>query len=336
VRLEHELERRAGFPDRRAVVVSSGTAGLVAALLALDVRGTVAIPSFTFPATANAVMLAGCDPSFVDISPTSWELDLAALERTLQRVRVGAILHVRSLGICRALDQLEELARAHDVPLIVDSAACLGGVENGGAAVGGRGDAEVFSMHATKTFGIGEGGVVMIRRDLEQRLRQTINFGLVNGVPSVPGLNAKLSEVQAAIGLAVLDRLDRCIARRSEIARTYRAHLGPGAGLQHCHDPGLSPWQAYPVAVASGAEAWICALAAAGVEARRYYAPPLHRSPAFDEPAFLPATDDLSSRMVCLPVYSDMADRELEEIMTIANFTLSPPARQSAASSASN
>ena len=109
-RLERELEQKYASPQHSVVLVSSGTAGLTAALLALDVGGAVAMPSFTFPATANAVMLARCTPLFIDVSPETWELDIAQLEQMLQRQRVGAILHVRTLGLCHPLDDLERLA----------------------------------------------------------------------------------------------------------------------------------------------------------------------------------------------------------------------------------
>ncbi len=325
---ECRLAERYG-DDRRAVVaVASGTAGLAATLLALDVQGTVAIPSFTFAATACAIRLASCTPLFVDVSPDTWELDLGALERLLDRERVGAIVHVRSLGLCRELRELEELARAHEVPLVVDSAACLGGLEEGGAAVGGRGDAEVFSLHATKPFGVGEGGAVFIRDEFEERLRQTINFGLANGMAVVAGLNAKLSEAHAAIGLAVMRRIDAFLARRAEVARTYRTELASVPGIEHGRAPGAPTWPAYPVAVAGEAESVVSALVADGVEARRYYSPPLHRTPAFAQPAVLPTTDGLAARMLCLPVYSDMTDAELDVILAIADRALRSRSRR--------
>jgi dTDP-4-amino-4,6-dideoxygalactose transaminase len=325
-RLERELEQKYAFPERNVVLVSSGTTGLIAALLALDVRGAVAMPSFTFPATAGAVALAGCTPLFVDVSPSTWELDVAQLERTLQREQVGAILHVRTLGLCHPLDDLERLAQSAGVPLIVDSAASLGGREDGGGWVGARGDAEIFSLHATKVFGIGEGGAVLVRKPLAERLRRTINFGLSEGVPETLGFNGKLSEVHAAIGLAVLERIDGFIARRGEIARGYRAGLAGAADLEHPPNAGAPPWQTYPVALPStrDANAVVDQLVAAGVGARRYYAPPLHRTPPFAAEVSLPVTDDLSARMICLPVYSDMGERELEEIVEIANGVLAP------------
>ena len=329
-RLKRELEQKYASPEHSVVLVSSGTAGLIAALLALEVHGAVAMPSFTFPATASAVMLARCTPLFLDVSPETWELDIAQLEQVLQRQRVGAILHVRTLGLCHPLDDLERLAQSFGVPLIVDSAASLGGREPSGASVGGSGDAEIFSLHATKVFGVGEGGAVFVRKHPAERLRKTINFGLADGVPEVLGFNGKLSEVHAAIGLAVLKRIDGFIARRGEIARGYRARLEQDAALEHAPNAGAPPWQTYPVALPGNADPVVEQLVAAGVGVRRYYAPPLHRTPPFAADVSLPVTDDLSARMICLPVYSDMSDRELDEIVDIANRVLAPAFERSA------
>ena len=105
------------------------------------------------------------------------------------------------------------------MPLIIDAAASLGGRDEDGGWVGGSGDAEVFSMHATKVFGVGEGGAVFVRKPLAGLVRRTINFGLADGVPETLGFNGKLSEVHAAIGLAVLERMDGFVrvAQRSPI-----------------------------------------------------------------------------------------------------------------------
>jgi dTDP-4-amino-4,6-dideoxygalactose transaminase len=323
-RLERELRRKYA-PEREVVLTASGTAGLLAALLAVEAKGRVAVPSFTFPATAAAVVLAGCKPLFLDVSPATWELDTAQLEAILEREEVGAVVHVRTLGLCHSLDRLERLAGAAGVPLIIDAAASLGGREPGGGWAGARGDAEVFSLHATKVFGVGEGGAVFVRPSLAGRLRRTINFGLAGGVPETLGLNGKLSELHAAVGLAVLERIDGYLERRRAVARRYRTGLAGVAGLRHPPDGGEPPWQTYPVALPGDAREAVERLAAADVEARRYYTPPLHRTPPFAPFAAagqLPVSDDLAARMICLPVYSDMNGAELEEILDIANGVL--------------
>ena len=321
-RFESELERRYGTGGRRVVTVSSATAGLVAALLALDVQGAVAMPSFTFPATAAAVRLAGCTPRFIDVTPDRWELDPNHLDELLRSGQIGGVVHVRTFGFCRSLDLIEQIAAAHEVPLIVDAAASLGGREAGGRWIGGRGDAEVVSMHATKVFGVGEGGAVFVREDRHARLRRVINFGLDRGVARELGFNGKLSEVQAAIGLAVLERIDAFVRRRSRIAHAYGAGLDDA--VEHGHDVGEPPWQAYPVALPVDATAAVERLLGAGVEARRYYAPPLHRTPAHAQASELPVTDGLSARMLCLPIYSDMTDDEVDHVIEIACSVLAP------------
>lgn len=321
-RLEHQLAQRYASPGRSVVLVSSATAGLTATLLALEVRGAVAMPSFTFPATASAVVLAGCEPLFLDVSSDTWELELGQLRDALERERVGAILHVRTLGLCHDLNRLERLAQAFGVPLICDAAASLGGRDGCGRWVGCAGDAEVFSLHATKVFGVGEGGAVFLADHLAERLRRTINFGLADGVPQTLGFNGKLSEVHAAIGLAVLRSIDVAVAHRAHVAERYREELSAALDVVHPPDGGLPPWQTYPVALPGDAETAVGRLLEAGVGVRRYYTPPLHRTPPFAADVALPVTDDLAARMLCLPVYSDMESHEQEEIIARLNATL--------------
>ena len=136
--------------------------------------------------------------------------------------------------------------------------------------------------------------------------------------------------MHAAIGLAVLERIDGFVARREEVAGGYRAGLAQAADLEHAPDAGAPPWQTYPVALAGDAEAVVRELVGAGVGVRRYYSPPLHRTPPFAADVSLPRTDDLAARMICLPVYSDMSDRELEEIIELANGVLARALERSA------
>lgn len=179
-------------------------------------------------------------------------------------------------------------------------------------------------MHATKVFGVGEGGAVFVRDSLADRVRRTVNFGLRDdGVPAVPGFNGKLSEVHAAIGLAVLERIDDFLERRAQVARRYRVEL-TAVDLEHPPHAGAPPWQTYPVALPRPAEPIARQLVAAGVGVRRYYAPPLHLTSPYASDARLPVTEDLAERMLCLPVYSDMRKRELREILASVSDALSP------------
>jgi dTDP-4-amino-4,6-dideoxygalactose transaminase len=315
-RLERELVR--GVSEREAVTAASGTAGLVGALLGLGVRGPVALPSFTFPATAHALELAGCTPVFCDIDPETLELSPEAAGEVVREHGCVAIMHVRSFGLCRELTEMEETAAAAGVPLVVDAAAAYGGETAPAEPVGGAGDAEVFSFHATKVFAAGEGGAVFAPPGVASRIRQAMNFSMSGADIEGPGLNGKMSELTAAVCLAMLEQLHDNIARRVDaVEQLMAACRESGAKVQAPASPGRPPWQALPVLLAdeAGRDSALAQLRGAGIEARPYYAP-LHRTRAFAGCAAGPlsATEEVAGRVLCLPVYSDFTIKELDDL----------------------
>lgn len=335
-RFEEALIEKYGAGDRDAVLLANCTDGLTATLLALGVEGKVAIPAFTFPATAHAVVRAGCEPVLCDVSRRTWELDPDSLGQLLQREQISAAIHVRAFGFCRDISDLEEVARRHGVPLIVDAAAALGGRNGRGDYAGAQGVAEVFSLHATKVFAVGEGGVVFAAPELAAKIRAAANFGLRDGDVVMGGFNAKCSEFHAAIGLAVLDCIDQYIARRGEIAAVYRKCLDAELGRGAEDTPGIPPWQTYPVLLPAGTNVAELVLQAKsrGMELRRYYHPSLHQTSLFRQHGGrLPNSGELSARMLCLPVYSDMTRDEAAAVLDILRRLLPAalPARARAA-----
>lgn len=320
VRFEAALADKYGGAGREPVLVANCTLGLAAALIAVGSTGRVVVPAFTFPATAQAVLLAGCQPVFCDVARDTWELDPAALGEVLARFPASAVVHVRAFGLCRDLAPIEAVAARHGARLIVDGAAALGGRLDSGVFAGRQGDAEVFSMHVTKVFGIGEGGVVFAGRELAARLRQASNFGLAGDDVVMRGLNAKLSDFHAAVGLAVLERIDGFIDRRRAVAERYGrafaacAWASPAQAAAAAGGIGDPPVQMYPLLAdtAERAEAMVAGSLLRGVELRRYYRPALHRTAAFSgcERGRVEAAEDLADRTVCLPVYSDMTGEE--------------------------
>ncbi len=305
---ERRLQEKYGR-GRAAVTAPNATNALVAALQALDVTGKVLTPSYTFPATAQAILMAGAEPLFCDIAADTWELDPAVATRMLERERVGAILHLRPYGISRDAAPFETLARKHGIPLVIDSAAALGATASTEGFVGQQGDVEVFSLHATKVFAIGEGGLSLMRAGLEQRFRQVSNFGISYPDILARGQNSKMSDFQAAVGLAMLRHIDAHVAQRHRTAANYYRRLSTTPGVQQALHPDLAPWQCYPVLLAKDAEAVVEACLEQGLELKRGYYQPLHQTSHFGRyaGAALPVTEDLGSRMVLLPVYSDMS-----------------------------
>jgi dTDP-4-amino-4,6-dideoxygalactose transaminase len=316
---EQEVVDRFGRP---ASAVANATVGLTAVLLALDVRGRVVLPSFTFPATSCAVQLAGCEPVFCDVDDETWELDPAALKEALAG-GASAVIHVRAFGLCRDLSDVEGVCAAAGVPLVVDSAAGLGGRTAAGEVIGHAGVCEVFSLHATKPFAVGEGGVVLGDADVIDAARRASNFGLADGDVVGRGLNAKMDEFAAARARAMLRRLDAEIEGRARHAEAYREALDH-ALVAHPLDPGAPPWQTYPVRLldADARPALLDELAARGVEVRGYYAPALHESSAFRSAVQLPVSERLSRSMVCLPNYGNATGSEIAELTGLISESL--------------
>lgn len=296
-----------------AVTFSSATAALEAALLGTVGRAepgdVVILPSFTFLAAGQIARNLGYRLVFVDIGAHDLQPDPDDARRVVDTVsgRVRAILTAQSFGIASArLTEWERLAAELAVPLIVDSAAGFGARHVDGRLVGAAGTGEVFSFHATKPLAVGEGGALVTRdADFAERARAISNFGLdPDGSARMPGINGKLSELHAAIGLRQLERLDGLLRRRREVFDRYRVALP-----EHLFPPGLrdSPLAFLPLRLDPGSDAGsaIDALAAIGVEARRYYYPALHRHPVFGDalPRDLPVTDDVAPRMLALPCH---------------------------------
>jgi dTDP-4-amino-4,6-dideoxygalactose transaminase len=320
-RLERALSEKYAGGRREAVLVANGTCGLTAALLACDVKGRVVVPAFTFAATAQAVLQAGCQPIFCDVSPRTWELEPDALDDLLRRENVGGVIHVRAFGFCRDLEEIERIVGRFGVPLVVDAAAALGAQRDDGEYAGSQGDLEVFSLHATKVFCVGEGGLVFAPPALAAKLRAVINFGFQRGDVVMPGFNAKLSEFHAAVGLALLDAIDGYIERRRSVAARYRAAVAEFAGWANPVRTGRAVWQTYPALLPADVdpEAIVARGHQRGVVFRRYYAPALHETSFFKHATgnSLEEASLLSRRMLCLPVYADMTPEELDSVVGV-------------------
>ena len=322
--LTERIEARVGT---EFVPVASGTTGLLAAVSAVtaSVSGTARralMPSFTFPATAQAALWNGLEPLLLDVGADHWHMDPAALERALEAYEgeIAVVLAVSSFGTPPPVEvrtRWEQACARAGVPLVVDSAAGFGAVAADGCPIGGQGDVEVVSFHATKPFAIGEGGGLFTRNgELAAQLRSTINFGFAadRSVVAPLALNGKMSELHAATALAVLDELDEILDARRATARRIRAAARPGLTWQReCE---RSTWQFVPVAFESS-DARDATIAASGatIETRVYYAP-LHQMAVFVRytPGKLPVTDALASRVLALPMANDLSSHETELI----------------------
>jgi dTDP-4-amino-4,6-dideoxygalactose transaminase len=303
------------------VPVASATAGLMAAATVLCETAASAeaalLPTFTFSATAQAAIWSGLRPRLLDIEERSWHLDPELLERELRsgQPRPSLVIAVSAFGTPPPVamrEHWQRACRAAGVPLLIDSAAGFGAVAQDGVPIGAQGDVEVVSFHATKAFAIGEGGAVFTRsRRVAERIESTVNFGLPGS--AMRGLNGKMSELHAAMGLAVLDRFDAVLAARRDAA----AHIRESAGSAVSFQAGCerSTWQFVPVAFETTKQRNAAVAACAGKLEVRFYYEPLHQLAAFGDLELCdggcPRTEDLAGRLLCLPMANDLTASEL-------------------------
>lgn len=299
---------------RQAVAVANATLGLQLLARALDLRGRVLMPAFTFVATAHAFRWIGLEPVFCDVDPATHNLDPAGVAARLEAGGVAAVVGVHVWGRLCAPLELEELCRRAGVPLIFDAAHALGCAGYGRGA-GAFGTAEVLSLHATKICHSFEGGVITTRDGaLAEKLRRMRNFGFA-GYDEVTclGINLKLPEVSAAMGLASLEELERYREVNHRNRDAYRAGLSDLRGFRLLEAPADQRSNGHYV-VAEFDASWpegtrdvLCAaLHAEGVLVRRYFFPGCHRMEPYrtEQPAAaadLPHTDSLCRRVLCFP-----------------------------------
>ena len=329
---EQAMAEYVGTPH--AVAVSSGTAGLHLALLALgmDAGDEVIVSSFTFIAVANAVRYVGARPVFADICAESLNLDPASVEAAITP-RTRALIAVHTFGRPAPMEALLALARRHGLIVIEDACEAIG-AEIGGQRVGSFGDAAVFAFYPNKQITTGEGGMVTTpRADVAERVRALRNHGRYGSESTHAelGYNYRLSEMQAALGRSQLGRIDAILARRAEVAARYCERLRDEAGLllpaTEIPDARLS-WFVFVVRLAErfseeDREAVMRDLGAAGIATERYFAP-IHRQPAYAawRDQHLPVTEAAAARTLALPFFNRITEAQIERVCTALQAAL--------------
>jgi dTDP-4-amino-4,6-dideoxygalactose transaminase len=320
-----ELERRSEdyLGVRHAVAVSSCTAGLMLALRAGGlVSGDVVVPSFTFAATAHAVAWNGLRPVFADIDRATLTLSPEAADRSIG-VRTSAILATHTYGTPCHVEALGAAATEAGIRLFFDAAHAFGSRRQG-KPIGGFGDAEVFSLTPTKPLVAGEGGIVATNDGaLAEALRLGRDYAKEPDYDfRFVGLNARMSELHATVALASLEGLEERIEIRNGLAEDYRKLLGamPGVSFPEVAEGDRTTYKDFTILVdpeSFGMEASEVAraLEAEGIETRRYYSPPVHRTRAYRQVAGgngeLPVTDRAAARVLTLPLFESMREEHL-------------------------
>jgi len=316
----------AGSPGMSTGAFSSATTGLELMLRAMQLPagGKVLIPALTFPATALAIMNAGLEPVFGDVDPYTWELTAEIAEAAHAHCPLVAVMPVAAFGKPVSTEPWQVFQRDSGVPVLIDAAAVLG------QQPVPKDLSAVFSLHATKPFGVGEGGLVVTSdTELLARAKSLSNFGFVAGMSGVVqqvGTNAKFGEYYAGVGLSQIARWGEVLEKRRTVAAAYTERLAPlrnkirlQAGVES-FVPAV-----FPIFAAGKADEIHEAMRIAGIQTRKWYLPLLCEHPALAHLSFAAAggrnsigvCNELADGLIGLPFHGFLSTGDVDEICAV-------------------
>ena len=313
---------------QHASLFTNGTIALVTALQALRVTGEVITTPYSFVATSHALTWNGIRPIFVDIDPLTLNIDPEKIEAAITP-QTTAILAVHCYGHPADTEAIQRIADVYNLKVIYDAAHAFG-VQDAGGSVLRHGDLSVLSFHAKKTFSTFEGGaIVSPDAKTKRRIDHLKNFGFVDETTVVaPGINGKMSEFNAALGLLQLRYVEQAISRRGAIDRLYRELLADLPGIRCVGDSGelVRNHGYFPILVEAdyplSRDALYDTLKAAGFHARRYFYPlisdfPMYRGLPSASRDRLPVAASVAERVLCLPIYPALEDQTVRDIVAV-------------------
>jgi len=307
---------------------ANGTLALVTALQALRVTGEVITTPYSFIATAHSLLWNGIKPVFVDIDPDTFNLDADKIEAAITP-QTTAILPVHCYGYQCDVDRIQKIADTYGLKVIYDAAHAFG-VQDQGGSVLRYGDLSILSFHATKVFNTFEGGAIVCPdAKTKQRIDYLKNFGIADQTTVIaPGINGKMNEIQAAIGILQLKHVDQAIARRKEIDHRYRQGLKGIDGLSIPTAPATvrHNYSYFPVLIGPdyplSRDAVYEKLKSHGIFSRRYFYPlitefSMYKGLPSANPENLTQAVKTAQQVLCLPIYPDLQNKDQMRIIDI-------------------
>ena len=317
--LELEDKLKSYLEIDNIIITNNGTIPLQIAIKVLGLKGEIITTPFSYVATTASIVWENCTPVFVDIHPEYLTIDEKKIEEVITS-RTTAILATHVFGNPCDVDAIEAIAKKHNLKVIYDAAHCFG-VKYTNKSIFNYGDISTCSFHATKLFHTGEGGAMFCNNDeLNDKLFYSHNFGH-NGPLEFYGLgiNGKISELQAAMGLAVFPYMDKIVASRKKIANFYDDHI-PADSLQKLKIRENTSWNYsyYPVIFESEDQLLrvLEALSKEDIFPRRYFYPSLNTIP-YVHGSSMPISESIAQRIICLPVFYELSMKDLDIICKI-------------------
>lgn len=307
---------------------TNGTIALVTALQALRITGEVITTPYSFVATAHSLLWNGIKPVFADIDPQTLNLNPAKVEAAITP-QTTAIMPVHCYGHPCDVEAIQLIADNYNLKVIYDAAHAFGVADARGSILK-HGDLSVLSFHATKVFNTFEGGAIVCPdAKTKQRIDYLKNFGIVDEVTVVaPGINGKMSEINAAFGMLQLQHMEHALALRKEIDTIYREQLVDVAGIQCLGNPGetVANYSYFPILVQAqypiSRDALYQKLKDQGIYARRYFYPLISDFPMYGgllsaQRDNLPVAVDAASKVLCLPIYPALTRHDQNRVIKV-------------------
>ncbi|WP_271424738.1 DegT/DnrJ/EryC1/StrS family aminotransferase [Aequorivita sinensis] len=317
---ELEMKLKDHLKVKHLLFVTNGTIALQMAIKALDLKGEIITTPFSFVATTSSIVWEGCKPVFVDIDKDSLNIDSTKIEAAITD-KTSAILATHVYGNPCDVVAIEKIAKKHNLKVIYDGAHAFG-VEVDGKSIFEYGDISICSLHATKLYHSIEGGFITTQdSELLQRIARIRNFG-ISGFDSFSelGINGKNSEFHAAMGLTNLKYINEIIDKRKKLTTHYDNKLiSVKAYRPKWHKDSVNQGAYYPLVFESEElmVKVIDGLKNEEIGTRRYFFPSLASALPYLEPKSLGVTDDVSKKVLCLPLYFELAFDEVESICQI-------------------
>jgi len=313
---------------KHIALVTNGTIALVTALQALRITGEVITTPYSFVATAHSLLWNGLKPVFVDVDPVTLNLDPNKIEAAITP-QTTAIMPVHCYGHPCDVDRIQKIADTYALKVIYDAAHAFG-VQCHGGSVLNHGDLSVLSFHATKVFNTFEGGAIICPdAKTKQRIDHLKNFGFVDEMTVVaPGINGKMSEFNAALGLLQLKGIDEALKKRQAIDAYYRKKLARVHGIHCLCDAGetVANYSYFPILVRPeyplSRDALYHKLRDNGIYGRRYFYPlisdfPMYRGLPSAAQSNLPVARKAASEVICLPIYPSLSIEQVDGILGV-------------------
>lgn len=302
------------------IAMTNGTLPLQIAIKALGLTGEIITTPFSYVATTSSIVWEGCTPVFVDIHPDYLTINESKIEAAITS-KTSAILATHVFGNPCAIEEIEQIANRHNLKVIYDAAHCFG-VKYNNKSIFEYGDVSTCSFHATKLFHTGEGGALFCKNTYKEKMFYHHNFGHkgkedFHGV----GINAKMSELQAAMGLAVLPYMEKIIVSRKATVLHYKRHLiwdsiktitiRANCEYNYSYFPVIFSSEKQLITVMK-------ALEDKNIFPRRYFYPSLDTLPYVDKTS-TSISNDISKRILCLPLYYECPRNIVDEVIYIIN-----------------